>query len=250
MFAKIVFYVTANHGYTTKALLRFRSVKCLIHYRDSIHYRDICRVPILIVKIILLFSTNYCHTLTMNDPQFKGDTLPWWATSSTSNHHRRLFWDNTIHRSRPQLGCCRGLHNQGEWSTTMKSKLEYFLSGSVTTPTVWTTLQLVYFMCYMEQYINICALHKPGGSYTLQFLWKADHPPLPTKYWTYVHRLHTLIHELKATPSLFTTYCEILADQEQCGFIEKVQQQTVATIFPSCHKARLTHNSLANHIWL
>ena len=31
-------YMTANHSYTTKTLLR---AKCFINYRDSIHYRDI-----------------------------------------------------------------------------------------------------------------------------------------------------------------------------------------------------------------
>ena len=35
---KITFYMTANHSYTTKTLLR---AKCFINYRDSIHYRDI-----------------------------------------------------------------------------------------------------------------------------------------------------------------------------------------------------------------
>jgi len=38
--------------------LRFRSVKCLIHYRDSIHYRDICRVTIVMVKIVISLSTK------------------------------------------------------------------------------------------------------------------------------------------------------------------------------------------------
>ena len=56
--AKIVFYVTANHGYTTKTLLFFVKIKvCKVFNQDSIHYHDICRVTIAIVKIVLLLST-------------------------------------------------------------------------------------------------------------------------------------------------------------------------------------------------
>ena len=38
--------------------LKFRYVKCLIYYRDSIHHRDIFRVTIMIVKIVLSLSTT------------------------------------------------------------------------------------------------------------------------------------------------------------------------------------------------
>ena len=61
---------------------------------------------------------------------------------------------------------------------------------------------------------------------------QVDHTPLPTNYFTCTCRLQTLIHKLKATPSLFATYSEILADQERCGFIEKVQLPTKTD---NCH---------------
>ena len=51
---KIVFYVAANHGYTTKTEV----CEVLIHYRDTIHYRDIRRVTIVIVKNAILLSTS------------------------------------------------------------------------------------------------------------------------------------------------------------------------------------------------
>ena len=84
----------------------------------------------------------------------------------------------------------------------------------------------------MEHYIKTYILHQPNGSYTARLPWKEDHPPLPTNYFTCTRRLRTLPHKLKATPTLFATYSEILADQERRGFIKKVQQLTKTD---NCH---------------
>ena len=77
-----------------------------------------------------------------------------------------------------------------------------------------------------DQYIDKSISREPNGSYTACFPWKKDHPPLPSNYSTCTRRLRLLLHKLKATPALFATYTEILADQERRGFIEKVPEPT------------------------
>jgi len=80
--------------------------------------------------------------------------------------------------------------------------------------------------------LNNTSTSEPNGSYIARFPWKKDHPPLPTNYSTCTRRLQSLIQKLKATPDLFTTCKEILADQEQHGFIEKVPRPTKPV---NCH---------------
>ena len=77
-----------------------------------------------------------------------------------------------------------------------------------------------------DQYINKSICCEPNGLYTACLPWKKDHPPLPANYSTCTRRLRSLLRKLKATPALFTTYTEILADQERSGFIEKVPEPT------------------------
>jgi len=144
---------------------------------------------------------------------------------------------------------------RGNGPTAMQSKLGYLLSGPTTSPVVNsdTATSILYVatahspdhalekfwnvetlgttqldnkptMTFMDQYLSTAITREPNGAYTACFPWKENHPPLPCNYSTCARRLQTLLRKLKATPTLLTTYSNILADQEYRGFIEKVPQ--------------------------
>jgi len=70
------------------------------------------------------------------------------------------------------------------------------------------------------------------GSYCAQFPWKDSHPPLPTNFSTCAHRTRALARKLAMSPSLLTQYNNILLDQEDRVFIEKVPNPSATT---RCH---------------
>jgi len=211
VFAKIVFYVTAKHGYTTKALLRFRPVK---HYRDSIHHHDICWVTIVRVKIVLLLNTNYCCTLTMHNPQFKelpdldGLHLALPITTEDCFEITLLigadhYWDVVEDRI-----------IRGNGPTTMKSKVNhtpYNSCGKQTRhlcqPNTWHV-----FVDYVKWYRN---WSNPISVYNLQ--WNTGWPGTAWIYWE------------GSTTS---------------------QHRQLPLYSLSRHKEKLTHNSPTNRIWL
>ena len=60
------------------------------------------------------------------------------------------------------------------------------------------------------------------GSYSARFPWKETHPALPTNFWTCAHQTRSLASNLAKTPPLLSKSNEIRADQQRCGFIERV----------------------------
>ena len=72
---------------------------------------------------------------------------------------------------------------------------------------------------YMKSHITI----RSDGSYSLRFPWREDHPSLPSNYFICSKRTISLAHQLSKTPELLKAYGIIIKDQEQRGFIERVE---------------------------
>ena len=140
---------------------------------------------------------------------------------------------------------------RGNGPTAMRSKLGYLLSGpmSVVTPqgnsmafhvsaqqpTSEPNLQQLWSMeslgispteespnTFLKQYRANSIEQLPDGSYSTCFPWKESHPPFPSNFSTCVHRIRALTCKLSQTPYLLTKYQDIITDQENHGFIEKI----------------------------
>ena len=66
------------------------------------------------------------------------------------------------------------------------------------------------------------SIHLENGRYTAELPWKPNHPPLPTNEPVAKGRTQSMIRRLAQDPKKLKTYAQIIADQEQRGFIEKV----------------------------
>ena len=75
---------------------------------------------------------------------------------------------------------------------------------------------------FLESYIDSCVTHQAGGSYSLKFPWKTDHPPLPSNYTTCDKRTRALARRLGKDLNLLQTYGNIISDYLKQSFIEKV----------------------------
>ena len=82
-----------------------------------------------------------------------------------------------------------------------------------------------FFQNYSSSSISRCA----NGSYMARFPWKDNHPPLQTNFNICKKRTHSLVRRLSQKPHLLSKYNSIITDQLQCGFIERVQNPTLAT---------------------
>ena len=105
-------------------------------------------------------------------------------------------------------------------STDTTCHLEKFWqveSAGVTTPLQKTTDQQ-----FLKSYIDSCVTPQPDGSYSVKFPWKPEHPQLPSNYSVCEKRTRGLVRRLAADPSLLQTYGQIISEQLERGFIEKV----------------------------
>jgi len=64
------------------------------------------------------------------------------------------------------------------------------------------------------------------GSYVAKFPWKEDHAPLPSNYQVTKRRTRSLVKRLSDTPDLMKIYNQIIKEQENRGFIEKVVEKS------------------------
>ena len=71
----------------------------------------------------------------------------------------------------------------------------------------------------MKSHITI----RSDGAYSLRFPY---HPPLPSNFSICSKQTRSLAHRLSKTPELLKTYGTIIKDQEQRGFIERVQSSS------------------------
>ena len=142
---------------------------------------------------------------------------------------------------------------RGNGPTAVKSKLGYLLSGPIETPSArkpvvssfhvaaQPTPNLEQFWSVesvgitpkeestnstLDTYIANNVTRLTDGSYSARFPWKDNHAPLPTNLSTCIHRTRTLARKLAQNSHLLAKYNDILADQEQRGFIEKVEHPT------------------------
>ena len=77
---------------------------------------------------------------------------------------------------------------------------------------------------FLENFINTLITPNQDGSYNAKFLWKEDSQLLPANYSKCEKRTWSMVRRLTATPKLLTTYGNIIAEQEVCDFIEKVDE--------------------------
>ena len=65
-----------------------------------------------------------------------------------------------------------------------------------------------------------------GLNYVANFPWKEDHAPLPSNYQVTKRRTRSLVKRLSDTPDLMKIYNQIIKEQENRGFIEKVVEKS------------------------
>ena len=75
---------------------------------------------------------------------------------------------------------------------------------------------------FLENYINKPIARNQDGSYSANFPWKDDAPPLPTNYTKCKGRTRSMARRLAVTPELLATYGNIISEHEARGFIERV----------------------------
>ena len=75
---------------------------------------------------------------------------------------------------------------------------------------------------FLENYISDSITRNQFGSYNPKFPWKDNSPMLPTNYTKCKQRTRSMVRRLAATPQLFNTSGNIIAEHEACGFIERV----------------------------
>ena len=152
---------------------------------------------------------------------------------------------------------------RGPGPTVMKSKLGYLLSGPLIPPReqqrhhaasilhistepvqdaelFWTMESTAVSSTsvdpdkkFMTEYQRTCITHEADGSYTARFAWKPNHPPYQLiSHCVKVYRTRALAHRLASSSGFLTTYNNILKDQEQRGFIEKINSPAVNSY---CH---------------
>ena len=118
-------------------------------------------------------------------------------------------------------------------TSTMSSKepllpnLEKFWSvEGIGTDTVIRSPDLIFLQSYQESAIS----RTSEGIYVAKFPWKVDKPDLPSNFAICKGRTLTLFNKLKRSPKLLQLYDGIIKEQEQRGFIEKVDDDAAADV--------------------
>ena len=75
---------------------------------------------------------------------------------------------------------------------------------------------------YMKNYQMSC-IEFQENKYVAKLPWKPEHEPLPTNYSVAKRRTENVIKRLSRNPEMMSMYDKIIKDQEQRGFIEKVE---------------------------
>ena len=86
------------------------------------------------------------------------------------------------------------------------------------TATVTKSPDLTFLQSYQESAIS----RTSEGTYVAKFPWKVDKPDLPSNFATCKRRTLTLVNKLRRSPELLQLYDGIIKEQEQRGFIERV----------------------------
>ena len=83
---------------------------------------------------------------------------------------------------------------------------------------------------FLQAYQDRCIFQTPDGMYTAKFPWKEDRPYLPSNLNTCTSRTRALLNKLRQTPELLQIYDGIIKDQEQRGFIERVDSDITENV--------------------
>ena len=151
---------------------------------------------------------------------------------------------------------------RGNGPTAQESKLGYLLSGPLPYPVDQTTSSVLLQITsasikpeepnleqfwsiegigttlqeeetdttFLQAYQDRCIFQTPDGMYTAKFPWKEDRPYLPSNLNTCTSRTRALLNKLRQTPELLQIYDGIIKDQEQRGFIEKVDSDITENV--------------------
>ena len=146
---------------------------------------------------------------------------------------------------------------RGNEPTAVESRLGYLLSGPLPLPDSISTscLLISSFSCiidhsafwkvesmgttsakqnpdteFLQNYLTNKISIQPDGSYSLQFPWKNNHPPVPSNYTICARRTRSMAYRLAKTPDLLRMEGTIIEDQERRGFIEKVSSNIDHTV--------------------
>ncbi|VDI02038.1 Hypothetical predicted protein [Mytilus galloprovincialis] len=80
----------------------------------------------------------------------------------------------------------------------------------------------------IENYLQT-SITKKNDKYITKLPWRENAPELPTNEDIAKRRTESVIRRLKKDPEMFRKYGEIITDQEQRGFIEKVYDESTCT---------------------
>ncbi|XP_065911263.1 uncharacterized protein [Dysidea avara] len=152
---------------------------------------------------------------------------------------------------------------RGKGPTAQQSKLGYLLSGQLPTALFECTssalLQLTSTMTtqelkvpnieqfwsieavgteantspdltFLQQYQESSISQTSEGIYIAKFPWKVNKPDLPSNFATCKGRTLTLLNKLRKSPELLQLYDGIMKEQEQRGFIERVDNDTADNV--------------------
>ena len=139
---------------------------------------------------------------------------------------------------------------RGPGPTAVESKLGYLLSGPLYNHTTSMTSSVFHFSSvslydspnvmssgdvwetdlvqnkqsstFLQEYLRDSVTHQSDGTYLVKFLWKPNHPVLPTNKVTCERRVQSLTRKLNSTPDMLKVYNGIMEEQLRRGFIEKV----------------------------
>ena len=205
-------------------------------------------IRVVVIPVIAVPQKNHVTTAIHDLPYLKGLKLAHPVTNDEqftitlligADHYWDIVEDKIIRGSGP---------------TAAKSKIGYLLSGPIVTYSSTLELNATVLQAVvaterdeetLERFWNLesigispneieeenkefvksyqsSSIHLENGRYTAELPWKPDHPPLPTNEPVAKGRTRSMIRRLAQDPKKLKTYAQIIADQEQRGFIEKV----------------------------
>ena len=217
-----------------------------VHLRTDIG--GIIPIQVVIIPVIAMPQRNHMTTDIHNLPYLKNPL----AHPITSDDQLKIslligadhYWDIVEDKI-----------VRGSGPTAAKSKIGYLLSGPTTVPypppseltatvlkTIVTTeredvtlekfwnLESIGILPdenekeereFVEEY-QISSIRLENGRYNAKLPWKPNHPPLPTNEKVAKGRTRSTVRRLATDPERLKVYNQIITEQEQRGFIEKI----------------------------
>ncbi|XP_074657161.1 uncharacterized protein LOC141910324 [Tubulanus polymorphus] len=81
---------------------------------------------------------------------------------------------------------------------------------------------------FLDNYCSNYIDKERDNRYQAKFPWREDHPPLPTNYNAVTNRTRGTLQRLARTPDMLRVYSNIISDQLEKGFIEKVSDSELS----------------------